>query len=138
MCDFAHLLKTSFARSVDRDLQINEFIFGVLESDDVLVAADADGGGAWLRGTDGVLAKDQVVVVAADEDSEAGVLGSVVQDAIALEDIAMSAHGLGFFAEKDAGLGIAGDFVSAEQVVGIFVPDTHSGAFVAANFIVLE
>ena len=122
----------------DRLLKVDKLIIVGLKPVAFFGAADADASGGGFGAADSVLAEDQIIVMAANDDADAAFLGAVVEDAVGLEDIAVSAHRLALFAEEHAGLGVGGNEIAAEEIVRVLVADGDAGALVAANLIVLE
>ena len=73
----------------------------------------------WLFVTNGVLTKHQVVMVAVNKNGGPVVLvrGSVVQNGVTLEAVAMSASFRGFFAKFDSVFGVGHDAIAEKHVV---------------------
>src|SRR5207247_296665 len=101
-------IRLSFC-AFDRLLKVDKLIIVGLKPVAFFGAADADASGGGFGAADSVLAEHQVIMVAANDNAGATFLGAVVEDAVGLEDIAVSAHRLALFAEKHAGLGVGGD-----------------------------
>lgn len=88
---------------------------------------------------DGVLAENQVMMVAANDHAGPALSGStVVQNAVPLEEVAVRAHRFALVAEKHTRTAVAGDDIVAESVIRVLVTDGYAGPFVTSNLVVLE
>ncbi len=118
----------------DIGFDVPELVFGGLKSG--CMRADEDAGVqlvCWLFMTDGVLVKDHVVMVAANDDGGffLFVTGTVVQYDVSLEAVAMCAGFIAFFSKLDAVFGVGDDSVAGECVVRAAATngDAHAGVF---------
>src|SRR5712692_1153155 len=123
-------------------LNVEKLVAGCLEVPGVFAVQDADPARSALRATDGVLAENEIMMVAVDDDARpcrfAAFPKAVVQNAVPFEDIAVRAHRLTLPAEQHSRASVAQDHVVAEQIVGVLVADGDAHPLVRPDLVVLE
>src|SRR6185503_18899344 len=87
---------------------------------------------------DRVARENQIARFAAHANAGGCPLHAIVLDEVVLDPIAMTGHAFGLVAEADAVLLVAEDFVAANEIVCVLVPDADAESAVGLEGVVLE